>query len=90
MQYVCCHDFHERILSACMQTFGWFVQYGTQPFSEHFLVFWVGPLLGGVLAGLTWKLFVEAKPGRPHGNRVPVETSAHANTNKASDVKKGK
>ena len=75
-----------------MQTFGWFVQYGTQPFSEHFLVFWVGPLLGGVLAGLTWKLFVEAKPGRPHGNRVPVETSAHANTNKArlGDVKKGK
>ena len=59
--------------TACVQTFGWFVQYGTQPISEHVLVFWVGPLLGGLLAGLTWKLCVEAKAGQPPSNQVPVE-----------------
>lgn len=68
------------------QTFGWFVQYGRQPLREHFMVFWVGPLLGGLLAGLTWNALVEAKPGQKPSNKIPVDPgSAHT----ARSIKKG-
>ena len=72
-----------------MQTFGWFVRYGTQPVSEHLLVFWAGPLLGGLLAGLTWRVFVEAKLGQPQSNCMPVETQP-VKQGQAMNVKKTK
>ena len=56
-----------------LQTFGWFTQFGTIDISEHFFIFWLGPLLGGLLAGLTWRAFVETKPGQKQGNTVIVE-----------------
>ncbi|KAL3130429.1 hypothetical protein ABBQ38_008252 [Trebouxia sp. C0009 RCD-2024] len=54
-------------------TFGWFTQFGTIDVSEHFYIFWLGPLLGGLLAGLTWRAFVVTKPGQQEGNTVIVE-----------------
>ena len=56
-----------------MQTFGWFTQFGTLDTSEHFFIFWLGPLLGGLLAGLTWRAFVVTKPGQQQGNTVIVK-----------------
>lgn len=56
-----------------MQTFGWFTQFGTLDTSDHFFIFWLGPLLGGLLAGLTWRAFVVTKAGQQQGNTVIVE-----------------
>ena len=56
-----------------IQTFGWFTQFGTIDVSEHFYIFWLGPMLGGLLAGLTWRAFVVTKPGQQEGNTVIVD-----------------
>ena len=66
-------------LGVYVQTFGWFAQFGTIDVSEHFLVFWLGPLLGGLLAGLTWRAFVVPKPHQQPGNAVLVDQSAATN-----------
>lgn len=72
-----------------MQTFGWFTQFGTLATSEHFLIFWLGPLLGGLLAGLTWRAFVVTKAGQQQGNTVIVEKPQPvADTQKSSLNKK--
>lgn len=57
-------------------TFGWFAQLGTIAAREHFLVFWLGPLLGGLLAGLTWRAFVVTKPNQQPGNAVLIDKPA--------------
>lgn len=57
-------------------TFGWFAQFGTIAAREHFLVFWLGPLLGGLLAGLTWRAFVVTKPNQQPGNAVLIDKPA--------------
>ncbi len=59
-----------------MQTFGWFAQFGTIAAREHFLIFWLGPLLGGLIAGLTWRAFIVTKPHQQPGNAVLVDKSA--------------
>ena len=59
-----------------MQTFGWFAQFRTINASQHFLIFWVGPLLGGLLAGLTWRAFVVTKPGQQAANTIVVDKAA--------------
>lgn len=72
-----------------MQTFGWFTQFGTLDTSKHFFIFWLGPLLGGLLAGLTWRAFVVTKAGQQQGNTVTVEKlQPSANTQKPSLTKK--
>ena len=58
-----------------MQTFGWFTQFGSNSWQEHFLVFWLGPLLGGLLAGLTWRAFVVTKPSQRQQNTVLIDQS---------------
>jgi len=65
-----------QLLCCFMQTFGWFAQFGTIAAREHFLVFWLGPLLGGLLAGLTWRAFVVTKPHQRPGNAVLVDKPA--------------
>ena len=55
------------------QTFGWFTQLETLDTSEHFFIFWLGPLLGGLLVGLTWRAFVETTPGQHQRNTVIVD-----------------
>ena len=72
-----------------MQTFGWFTQFGTLDTSEHFFIFWLGPLLGGLLAGLTWRAFVVTKPGQQQGNTVTVQKPQYvADRQKPSLTKK--
>lgn len=53
------------------------------------MVFWVGPLLGGVLAGLTWNALVEAKPGQKPSNKVPVDPRPDGSAQVGRNTKKG-
>lgn len=70
-------------------TFGWFTQFGTIDVSEHLLVFWLGPLLGGLLAGLTWRAFVVTELHQQESNTVIVDrTTAPSDSPKPAVTKK--
>ena len=73
-----CMPVYALLQSLCcfMQTFGWFAQFGTIAAREHFLVFWLGPLLGGLLAGLTWRAFIVTKSNQQPGNAVLIDKPA--------------
>ncbi len=52
----CTHHQHTSILT---QSFGWFFHFKGHELVEHVLVFWVAPLMGGLLAGLGWNALVK-------------------------------
>jgi len=80
-----------QLLYCFMQTFGWFAQFGTIAAREHFLIFWLGPLLGGLLAGLTWRAFVVTKPHQQPGNAVLVDKPAASDSSQQNpELKKAK